>query len=334
MNKQVGLLGKYIGRVFVSLAMVVMFGFGYMLPVKNVSAAAPPPSAQSYYMDTVDTVSLYDMGYQKGLADYKKAGIQNSMVILDFGGQSSPTNLSLFGMPDATLTQVGAAVEAYSRGYWKGTGSDSLSTVHIIVGTNNSYTVTYEGGQNFANMIDDINSHNNTNSYSDQVEVDGGNDMEPSYDPVSTTTEWVKGYDSVNSYSLYNYGSADGCYHTNLNSGTINYSCNNGWTYKDIQYISWGASPAWPLPEIYDNSGDMAEQWQNIAKYSAVTAAKPMQFSASLTQYSACTNTGCHSELDNTPSQGWNQLYNELYSDSKTKAATNYPILSTDIRWH
>ncbi|MCK6256359.1 hypothetical protein LCY76_07090 [Fictibacillus sp. KIGAM418] len=325
---------EYIGRILASLSLAVMFAFGFSHPVEKASAATPPPSATSFYMDTVDTVTLYDMGYQKGQEDYRKSGAQNSMVILDFGGQPSPASLSLFGMPDATLNQVAAAVEAYSRGYWKGTASDSQSMVHVIVGTNNSYTVTYEGAQNFANMIDNINSHNLSHSYSDQVEVDGGNDMEPGYDPATTTKEWVKGYDSVNSYSLYNYGSADGCYHTNLNTGTTNYSCNNGWTYKDIQYISWGASPSWPLPEIYDNSGDMAVQWQNIAKYSSVTSSSQMKFSASLTQAGACADTGCHWELDNTPTEGWNQLYNELSSDTKTAAATKYPIQSTDIRWH
>lgn len=321
-------------RMAFLLCWFVMSILGFLSEERDVSASSPPPASTSYYMDTINTITLYDMGYQRGVADYKKAGAQKSLVILDFGGQSSPTTLSLFSMPDATLTQVAAAVEAYSRGYWKGVSTDSGSRMHVIVGTNNSYQVTYEGGQNFANMIDSINAHNNANSYSDQVEVDGGNDMEPGYEVASTTKEWVKGYDSVNSYSLFNYGAADGCYHTNLNPGTMNYGCSNGWTYKDIQYVSWGASPAWPLPEIYDNSGDMAEQWQNIAKYSAVTSGSMMKFSSSLTQAGACADNGCHWELDNTADEGWTQLYNELRGDSKTSPATNYSIHSTDIRWH
>jgi hypothetical protein len=323
------ILRSYIMKLFLCSGLISSF-----FPAMSIEAASPPPSSSSYYMDTIDTVTLYDMGYQKGRADLRKAGTQESIVILDFGGQPSPTTVSLRGMPDATLDQVKNAVQAYSRGYWKGTGSDNYSTVQVIVGTNNSYTVTNEGGQNFANMIDAINAHNTANSYSDQVEVDGGNDMEPGYDDTVSTKDWVKGYDAVNSYSLYNYGSADGCYHANTTSGTTNYSCNNGWTYNDIYYISWGASPSWPLPQIYDNSGDMAEQWQNINKYSAVSQNNRMKFGASLTQAGACQDVGCHWELDNTPSQGWTQLINELNSDAITAETTKFPILSTDIQWH
>lgn len=298
---------------------------------KSASAATPPPASTSYYMDTIDTQTLYDMGYQKGREDYNKAGTQKSIVILDFGGQPTSNSLSLRGMPDATLDQVAKAVEEYSHGYWKGTGTDTGSLVHVIVGTNNSYNVTYEGGQSFAKMINNINSYNNTNSYSDQVEVDGGNDMEPNYaDPVSTK-DWVKGYDTVNSYSLYNYGSADGCYHTNASTGSINYSCNNGWKYEDMYYVTWGAPPAVPLPQIYDNNGIMAEQWQNINKYAVVSHNAYMDFTGSLTQYGACQQNGCSSSLDNTPSQGWTQFYNELNSDPKTAEST---LDSTDIKWH
>ncbi|MED1472797.1 hypothetical protein [Bacillus salipaludis] len=322
----------HLGKGMFLFGVLIVLAYTSLITSPNrVSAATAPPSTTSYYMDTIDTGTLYNMGYQKGRADYYKSGTQKSIVILDFGGQPSSTSVSLRGMPDATLYQVEKAIEEYSHGYWKGTGTDKSSMVHIIVGTNNSYTVTYEGGQNFAKMINRINSHNNTYSYSDQVEVDGGNDMEPGYDDPTSTRAWVKGYDSVNYYSLYNYGSADGCYHTNTNSGKINYSCNNGWDYEDLYYISWGAPPSVPLPQIYDNSSHMAEQWQNINKYSVVTHNAYMDFAGELTQYGSCQQSGCGSILDNTPSQGWNQLYNELNSDPKTAESV---ILSSDIKWH
>lgn len=322
----------YIGKACLWLGsfLFIIYAYSFYIPY-SAKAASPPPSGVSYYMDTIDTAVLYNMGYQKGRADYNTAGTQNSTVILDFGGQPSSSSVSLRGMPDATLDQVANAIEAYSRGYWKGTGSDVKSTVHVIVGTNNSYTVTYEGGQNFAKMINQINSHNTANSYSDQVEVDGGNDMEPGYDDPGSTIAWVKGYDSVNSYSLYNYGSADGCYHTNNYSGMTNYACNNGWDYEDLYYISWGAPPSVPLPQIYDNGGIMAEQWQNINKYAVISHGKYMDFSGTLTQYGSCQQVGCQSELDNTPAQGWTQLYNELNSDPKTAESILSP---TDIKWH
>jgi hypothetical protein len=300
------------------------------LPMSASAATAPAPGT-SYYMNTIDTGTLYNMGYQKGQEDYNKAGTQNSVVILDFGGQPSSTTVSLRSMPDATLDQVSKAIEEYSHGYWKGTGSDTKSMVHVIVGTNNSSTVSYQGGQNFAKMINTINNHNNAYSYSDQVEVDAGSDMEPDYADPTSTRAWVNGYDSVNSYSLYDYGSADSCYHSSTSTGKINYTCNNGWDYEDLYYVSWGAPPAMPMPQIYDNNGAMAQQWQNINKYAVVTHNKYMDFSASLTQYGACQQSGCNSTLDNTPSQGWTQLYNALNSDPITAEST---IASTDIKWH
>jgi hypothetical protein len=42
----------------------------------------------------------------------------------------------------------------------------------------------------------------------------------------------------------------------------------NNWTQEDIWYVSWGADPAFPLPEIYATDGVNAWQWQQMSLYS------------------------------------------------------------------
>ncbi|MFC7394805.1 hypothetical protein [Scopulibacillus cellulosilyticus] len=301
---------------------------------KPTYAMSPPPSSKSYYMNTVDTDTLYNMGYQKGQEDNQTPGTQNSIIILDFGSQtkSSDSGPSLFGGPDASIKEVENAVEAYSKGYWKGTGSDNKSTIHLVVGTNNSSQETYSNGKAWAEMVNDIASYNTDHSYSDQVILDGGNDMEPNFNSVSATKDWVDGYASAYRYFLYNYGSADGCPAEENPTGSGNGTCSNDWTQDDIYQISWGAAPTLAIPEIYNESGTTARQWQNISKYAAKHY-KGMQLKGALTQDGACTQSGnsCIAGTDNKPDQGWQQLYDQLNKDPDTQQS-ELPY-STDITW-
>lgn len=301
---------------------------------KPAYAVSPPPASQSYYMNTIDTNTLYDMGYQKGQEDNKTPGTQNSVIILDFGSQtkSADSGPSLFGGPDASLQEVENAVEAYSKGYWKGTGSDNQSTIHLVVGTNNSSQATYSNGKAWAEMVNHIASYNADHSYSDQVVLDGGNDMEPIFNSPDATKEWVDGYASAYRYFLYNYGSADGCPAEDAPTGSGNGMCSNNWTQEDIYQISWGAPPALAIPEIYNESGTSAKQWQNISKYAAVHD-HGMQLKGAMTQDGACNqqDSNCIAGTDNKPEEGWQQLYDQLNKDPDTRQS-ELPY-STDITW-
>jgi hypothetical protein len=57
-----------------------------------------------------------------------------------------------------------------------------------------------------------------------------------------------------------------------------------------------------------------------------------MDIKGSFTQYQACQQfpDGCGTGLNNTPSQGWTQLKNELNRDSRTAQILTW---STDIKW-
>lgn len=149
--------------------------------------------------------------------------------------------------------------------------------------------------------------------------------MELDWNSPSVTSQWVNGYLSLNSYLLYNYGDAAGC----PNCGTSNYT----WSQYDVWYISWGGSMGEiaPLPLIYHNDGDHARQWASVALYSATNRNSQMNFAGVMTQSGACRQIGCSPSLDNTPEQGWTQLWIELRKDART-ALSSLPW-ATDIEW-
>lgn len=119
-------------------------------------------------------------------------------------------------------------------------------------------------------------------------------------------------------------------------------SCNppNGWTLEDIWYVSWGAPPAYPLPEIYRTDGVNADQWYRVALYGVNTHSQLMHFRGSLTQWNACEENrrwdpnACiifgNIRTDNRPEDGYLQLYNALNADPRTAQVMPW---SSDISW-
>lgn len=120
----------------------------------------------------------------------------------------------------------------------------------------------------------------------------------------------------------YDWGDAGGCPPYG--------SCNNGWTQGDVWYISWGASPSWPLPLIYNTVGANADQWYNLSLYSYLNHGGRMDIRGSGTEYQACQQRDYCSGIDNTPAQGWTQLWTALNNDSRTAQSLRW---STDVKW-
>jgi hypothetical protein len=204
----------------------------------------------------------------------------------------------------------------------------SQTNVTIAIGTSNDGSVTGAAhGQAWAYMVKGVADYVSGQSWSNEVTIRGAVDIEPGFSAGPTATKnWVDGYASVPGRPFYyNFGSANGCPPV----GT----CDGGWSQQKLWYVSWGAAPAFALPLIYENSGDHARQWQQIALYGAVYENSNMVFSGVMTQYFSCIDpdVGCGATEDNTPQQGWQQLYTELNADP----ATAQPVLSssTDIHW-
>jgi hypothetical protein len=111
---------------------------------------------------------------------------------------------------------------------------------------------------------------------------------------------------------------------------TTNSTCNNGWTENRVWWVSDGFLLAQSLPQIYTNSGSQARQWYQIARHAYLNKPATMVMSGRLTQYGACQQVGGCTGTDNTPAEGWTQLYNLLNADP---AVRHRPRWSADISY-
>jgi len=298
-------------------------------PVPN----AAPAYSTSYYMRTINSQALYNIGCTKGKQDKNLAGVQDMVVVLDFGqptNDSSGVGADLFGLGPVTTAQIANAVEQFGVGYLACTGTDLDSHLRIGIGTSNyGPDVNFTTGRGWANMVNNVNTWFKNRGYFARVDAVGASDIELSWNkPDPTTLDWVDGYDSINSYAFYNYGDAAGC-PTRLYPY---WTCNNGWTQEYVWYVSFGLGAAYPLPLIYAEDGGNAQQWALLSLYAYQNHGARMDIKGAFTQWQACEQfpDGCGWGLDNTPEQGWKQLFNELKRNSHTVQALPW---STDIMW-
>jgi hypothetical protein len=289
-------------------------------------AASPPPVTYSRY---VGTLSMYTMGCNQGRhAD--SIGQPREIAILSFGDPGW-NGSGTFGAWDnrlpggfATISQIQGAVQSYMQGFWNCTVANSHSFMEVAPGvTNHGGAGTYAHGQAWGAMIGNLQSWIRSNNFGSQLYALGAGDLEPSWGSVSQTESWVNGY-STKGQLYFDFGSADGCPPYG--------GCNNGWSQAAEYYVSWGATFADAVPEIFTESGSQAAQWESISlwgSYNGVAGA--IRFSAAMSQYQACRDVGssCSGE-DNTPAQSWTQLTNAMNSNSRTAGSISY---STEVSY-
>ncbi len=323
---------------------------------------APIPYVTSYYIQDESGAAMYALGCDLGSLVRSTAGIQDSLVILNFGQMWIENGQ--FGAGSFTpywhfipLWKVEEAVKQYAVGYYNCSGTDRESFVFIGVGTNNfggmmldnpnqevKTSRYYMGGQLWGEMVTRLNQWAASSGYAHQVAVAGAIDIEwatnSGWNTPTVTRAWVDGFDSRDNgrYIYFNFGACVGC--PIVPSPGWVYSSSMPWTQDHIYYVSWQAPPAYAVPEIYRNDGYLAKQWQAVSKYGAIYK-QPIgriDFSGPMTQWQACQqrpNNECTrtdgNGLDNTPEEGWLQLYSALNSDPLTAQ----PVLRwvTDIRW-
>ncbi len=307
------------------------------IPVVSYYAPQAPPYSTSYYMLTVDGATLMDMGCKIGQIDRNLPGSRTTVVILDFGSPKkidSEYGTDLFWLGPVSISQISAAVKNFGQGYYTCVADDRNSQVIVGVGTTNYHTSIsnttdfYNHGVAWARMVNDLNAWLTTQGYASQVLVVGANDVELAWNTPAITKAWVNGYDSAYKFDWYDYGSLDGCA---TNSNPTSSICGNTWTREDAWYVTYGTKPAWPLPLIYATNGVNAQQWALLSLYSFNTRGYSFIFIGPMTQKQACDQSpGQCPGLDNTPEQGWNQLFSEL----RNKTATYFiPPWLTDIKW-
>jgi hypothetical protein len=328
-NTRHRLVIRHIGGSLVAVDALIVSDYAY-----PGGEGVPPPYSSSYYMNSISTPNMQELGCELGWLDWMTPGWQDNLVVLDFG---QPRNISgggygasLFGMGPVSTSQIATAVMTVGYWYYMCSGDEPLSHLRIGIGTNNyGSQVTPAHGAAWAVMVNQVNQYFTTQGIGARMDAVGANDMELSWNTVSITRAWVDGYASVNQYPLYNFGDAGGCPSANY----PNWSCNNGWTLNDVWYISYGAAPAYPLPLIYANGGINASQWYWLSKYAFENKGGRMDFVGEMTQMQACIQapgSDCV-VLDNTPYEGWTYLWSRLQSNPGTAQDLRF---STDIMYY
>jgi len=318
------------------------------------AATAAPPSTTSYYVVTADSKTLHDAGRDLALGQIAAGLNQDSVVALLFRAPTFKNNqYGVAGLGGVTpLSTVATLVEDFASGYYNALGNNNTLHVRIAITTSNGTTqcegsqVTFGHGQAWSQMVNSVASWVISQGYSGQVDIAGGSDMEPSDDVWKArsacssagqpqwagrddTRHWVDGYTSVFPLRfLYDVGDAGGCPQTGTT--VVARSCNGGFDQEDIWFLSWGAPPSEPLPEIYTINGSMAAQWQQLSLYGSLAHNGNIIISGALTMSGTCTTVGCSAAFKNTPAQGWQQLSSALNGDPRTKQTLSW---LTDIKY-
>jgi len=286
-----------------------------------------PASATSYYMRTIDRRQVWRMGCSFGSEVRRGSNPQDALVVLDFGSpvhRGRAYGARLFGSGYVTTAEVRDAGIRFAIGYWHCAPHRSNAMLRVALGTTNyGRQVTYRHGQAWATMVNQANELLARLGYGARIDVAGANDIEPGWSGPRAAKAWVHGYDSVNEWPYYNFGAAVGCPPYG--------NCAGAWTVEDVWYVSWGASPALPLPEIYTGNGANAKQWFHLSLYSAVRHKSRMHIAGVLSQHTACRQSPdpCRG-MNNTPPRAWTQLSRLLNSDHRTAQRVRW---STDISW-
>jgi hypothetical protein len=316
------------------------------LPIVSKPAEAqtgPDIYTSSYYMKTIDPAAAYTLGCTLGQRDKGLAGMQDNVVILDYGPPRFVNNFygtKLFSAGYASTDQIAASAESFAKGYYICTDTDTQSHLTVGIGTNN---YNYDGcticavnaahGKAWGQMVNSVNTWLVDNGFSSQTSAAGANDLELSWSSYDESKDWLDGYDAVNQYELLNFGALPGCpYFASPNAHCG--SSPNLWTKEQAWYVIWGAKPVMPIPEIYLNNGINAQQWYLMSVYAYDTHGLAIGFAGVMTQYQSCVQRSSDPEcpyLDNTPLEGWTQLSTLLNGNAHT--AQKIPWV-TDIKWY
>ncbi len=279
-------------------------------PVPAV-AGVKPRTVPSYYVTFTDPGRGYDLGCQQGRADAPLGRVDTTVALL-FGGQNAEnTGTQEVRGPAVSYEQIAKISQAFARGYWTCTGDNDSARLFLSVATNNSgWSTSRAGGVAWGNLVNKIKAHV-VGNYG-QVVVLGGNDIEPAWNSYDASAAWVDGYSSVAWQMFLNMPSAEGCPIDTATGG----ACDNGWTQRDVWWLSYGHPMALAAPQIY--YGVNAQQWRMIAQYGA-SQGKPSRYMAAMDQYPADPTT-----LD--AGSSWGALQDAMNAYPSTASAVPFSM--------
>ncbi len=334
-----------------------------------------PPYASSIYIQNPTRDALYNLGCSQGSRDRNLPGRQDNLIVLAFGKMwlvNGEYTVRTFSNPSSglranlTFTDLENRARDYILGYVFCSDGESLLTLAIGVNNYDDMNVdndvhrfssnqgtlrstAYAFGQRFADLAQRLNAWSAQNGYIGRVWTMGAINIEWAgpecnrdrtycaywWNTPYVTRGWVDGFNanSERVQTFFNFGACVGCPTTP--NPNWQYHTAMPWNQAEVYYVSWGAPPALPLPQIYRNDGYLARQWQAVSLYGDLYLGGAISFPGVMTQYQACqqrrTSDPTCETLDNTPEEGWTQLMNELNRNNNTAQSALRWV--TDIRW-
>jgi len=239
-------------------------------------------------------------------------------------------------------------VEYFVKGYLSGFYYNSPANAFLIVtvGITNqgpyfSYSSDPQGfGQTWGTMITNLVTWiESPPSYSGKIAVAGGLDNELDWNNASKSLSWKNGYSVTASRPYLYYGDCNSCPYCAYPDWSPEPF---GWTLEQV-FTMASTTYGLALPQIYRKDRQHSEQWYNLSLYRYLQGSEPIGFMGSITQSSACSEVGgCSSgnpdATDNSPGDGWVQLWSRISSDYRTaQNLSGIPFelpVSTDISWN
>jgi hypothetical protein len=315
------------------------FQYHFPLFFNQTHAEASP----SYYMTTLNTGFIYNLGCELGTRDKNQSGAQDNVVVLAFGYPrcfaGGGYGANLFGYGPATLADIQIVVKYYAAGYYACTGNDKDSNLVIGVGTSNylggtdpceTQSKAANHGTAWSGMVREINQWLLAQGIFHQVQAFAANDMELGWNSPTWSRAWLAGFEAVSGNFMLHFGDAAGCPYEDNPHWTCGTPSYPQWTVEDVWFVSYGSPSALPLPLIYLTTGVHAKQWAYLSQYSVQQHGYRMDFTGVFTQWAACQQFGNCDFIDNTPEQAYQQLSFEL---NKFPATAQELSWKTDIRW-
>jgi hypothetical protein len=336
------LIGVLSPGAFISTAPAYGQGpYIYHLPLFFNQTFAP--ASPSYYMTTLNSGFIYDLGCELGTRDKYQSGVQDNVVVLAFGYprcfEGVGYGANLFGYGPATLEDIQIVIKHFAAGYYICTGDDNDSNLVIGVGTSNyrggtepceTESKAADHGTAWSGMVKQINQWLLAQGIFHQVQAFGANDIELGWNSPTWSRAWLAGFEKVSGNVMLHFGDAAGCPYEDKPHWSCGTSSFPQWTMEDVWFVSYGSPSALPLPLIYLTTGVHAKQWAYLSQYSVQEHGYRMDFSGVFTQWAACQQFGNCDFIDNTPEQAYQQLSYEL---NKFPATAQYLRWKTDIRW-
>ena len=333
------------------------------LPDTGLVQLTSPLYTTSYYITSLDSQAVKDLGYALGQKDRDNYVTKEDLVILDYGHPYTYGGLYgvvlTLGGPFHDNTSVANSIKSFADGWIQGT--DPTSDLTIVAGVNNCCTGTpslwpNHGSRWATEVVNVANSQINNN----RIKVIGGMDIEMSWNFPYASRQWLDSYMSNSNCTPGTDDTADGCFVNfgiqvvsasgttcqtvpppatpTVRPGTPNPTI--AWTGCDVWYPSWGAQRsgqshfARPLPEIYHAAtvqppwGSDANAWATMSVFSDQQMhAGPMFFAGSLTERESCNDTCGYG--NNYPWEGFQLLSGALASNPTTRQGMHW---STDMK--